>query len=74
MWHVFTYLFPHFAMLQPHSDKLGTPIFRQVFPIQVGWGALVHIYFHISPEMFNLSSSLGSSWANQSIHLSLNPD
>ena len=42
--------------------KLGTPVFGEFLPFfsadplklcQVGWGALLHSYFKVSPEMFN---------------------
>ena len=42
--------------------KLGTPVFGQFLPFfsadplklcQVGWGALLHSYFQVSPEMFD---------------------
>ncbi|KAK6308116.1 hypothetical protein J4Q44_G00213870, partial [Coregonus suidteri] len=42
--------------------KLGTPVFREFFPLfsadplkicQVGWGALLHSYFQVYPEMFD---------------------
>ena len=50
------------------SYKLGTPVFEEFLPLfsadplklcQVGWGALLHSYFQVSPEMFE------SGWANQ---------
>ena len=38
---------------------LGTPVFGEFFFVhhlklcQVGWGALLHSYFQVSPEMFD---------------------
>jgi hypothetical protein len=42
--------------------KLGTPVFGEFIPCfsvdplklcQVGWGALLHSYFQVSPEVFD---------------------
>ena len=42
--------------------KIGTPVFGEFLPFvsespltlcQVRWGALLHSYFHVSPEIFN---------------------
>jgi hypothetical protein len=43
------------------TNKLGTPVFGEfltfsVYPLklcQVGWGASMHSYFQVSPEMFD---------------------
>ena len=50
--------------------KLGTPVFGEFHPFfsadplklcQVGWGASVHSYFKVSPEMFKSGLWLGHS-------------